>query len=471
MTSASTGPIPPSGCPAHEGRELLYGPEFAADPGAVYTRMRERHGSIAPVELAPGVPANLVFGYAASLEVLREPSTFPRDPRRWQERQQPDNPVLPMMGYRPNCLFTDGAVHARLRSAVTNSLSRVDPHMLRDYVENTARDLIGRFSHRGSADLLGEYATSVSLGVFNHLFGCPPELGERLLNAMRGIFDMDDPAKANAELGQSMAELVALKRGSPGADLPSWMAAHPARLTDEELLHQLILMMGAGTEPQQNLIANGVRLLLADDRFAGDLAGGSMPVEEALEEILWTDPPIANYSASYPWNDLDFLGARLPADQPLVIGYAAANTDPALAGSHRSGNRAHLAWGAGVHTCPAQLPARIIASAAIETLLDALPDLRLAVPAERLVWRQGPFHRALTALPVNFTPVVAPTAAAPPAAPVPTTTQSGERRWTTPPALSSSTPPAETSTARESGSANAVPRRWWNSLARWWRGR
>ncbi|GAA1961170.1 cytochrome P450 [Amycolatopsis minnesotensis] len=476
MTSAFEAPapqggaVPPPGCPAHAATRL-HGPEFAADPAGTYALMREKHGAIAPVELAPGTHAHLVLGYEAALEVLREPSTFPRDPRRWERRMPPDNPVLPMMGYRPNCLFTDGAVHARLRGAVTSSLGRVDPHRLRGYVEHIARGLISQFSQRGSADLLREYATSTALGVFGHLFGCPPDLGDRMLAGMRGIFDMEDPEQANANLGQCMAELIALKRRSPGPDLPSWMMAHPARLTDEELLHQMVLMMGAGTEPQQNLIANGMRLLLSDERFAGDLAGGSMPVEDALDEILWTDPPMANYSASYPWTDIDLFGVRVPADQPLVISFAAANTDPALNIEHRAGNRAHLAWGAGMHTCPAQLPARIIASAAIETLLDALPDVRLAVPVEDLVWRQGPFHRALTALPVQFTPVTvaAPPNPHPPSAPP--TQQSGERVWTAPPAQSSSTPLDATSTERAPGSANGGKRPWWSSLARWWRGR
>jgi hypothetical protein len=39
---------------------------------------------------------------------------------------------------------------------------------------------------------------------------------------------------------------------------------------------------------------------------------------------------------------------------------------------------------------------------AIDQLLDALPEIQLAVPADKLVWRPGPFHRAMTAFPVVF---------------------------------------------------------------------
>lgn len=34
-----------------------------------------------------------------------------------------------------------------------------------------------------------------------------------------------------------------------------------------------------------------------------------------------------------------------------------------------------------------------------------LGDLELSVPQSELLWRPGPFHRALVHLPVRFTPV------------------------------------------------------------------
>ncbi|KNB51377.1 cytochrome P450 [Streptomyces caatingaensis] len=393
----------------------MHGPEFAADPHAVYRRLRA-HGPVAPVELAPGVGAHLVTDYRAALEVLRSPGTFAKDPRRWRDmaegRIAPDNPVVPMMAYRPNCLFTDGEQHRRLRGAVTDSLERIDPNALRGYVERSADTLIDRFAPAGEADLLGSYAKVLPLLVFNQLFGCPPELGDRLVEGMTGIFDGVDAERANTLVYTTLTELIGTKRRQPGADMTSWLMAHPARLTDEEMIHQIVVLMGAGTQPQQNLVAGALRLLLCDDRFAGDLAGGSMPVDDALDEVLWLDPPMANYGVHYPTADVDFAGVRLRAGDPVVVSFAAANTDPALRperhSGQRTGNRAHLAWSAGPHHCPAKSPARLIASVAVERLLDRLPDLELAVPADRLAWRPGPFHRALAALPVRFPPQPVP---------------------------------------------------------------
>ncbi|MFD0688236.1 cytochrome P450 [Actinomadura fibrosa] len=398
MTADDT---PPGRCP---GRIPMYGPEFAEDPGRVYDAMRE-HGGLAPVELAPGVPATLAVGYDEALEIMRDPGTFPRDASRWQRTVPADCPVLPMLEYRPNTLSANGPVHARLRSVITDSLDRIDTAALRRHVETSADALVDGFAADGKADLIAQYARVLPLLVFNELFGCPADIAERLVYGMSGIFEGLIPEEANAVLAKAARDLVALKRARPGADVTSWMLSHPANLDDDEMAEQLTLLLGAGTEPEQNLIANGMRLLLSDDRFGGDLSGGSLPVEDALDEILWTDPPMANFGATFPRQDVHYRGRVLPADQPIVISYAAANTDPSRSAAQRAGNRAHLAFGAGPHTCPAKGHARLIASVAIERLLDRLPDMELAVPTAELQWRPGPFHRALVALPVTFPPV------------------------------------------------------------------
>ncbi len=116
-------------------------------------------------------------------------------------------------------------------------------------MEQIADTLIDRIAPSGRADLLSECAAVLPLLVFNRLFGCPPDIGDKLVDGMSGIFDADadaDSEKANAVLTEGVAELVALKRRQPGPDLSSWLMAHPARLTDEEMMQQLVLLMGAG---------------------------------------------------------------------------------------------------------------------------------------------------------------------------------------------------------------------------------
>jgi cytochrome P450 len=451
--------------PAH--RTPLYGPEFAADPHAVYERLRQDHGSLAPVELSPGVGAHLVLNYETALQVLRDPHTFPKNARVWQDTVPADCPVLPMMMYRPNLLFEDGAQRNRLRKAMTDSIGRLDPANVRVWIEEGADQLIDQFAADGHTELLSSYCLRLQMLVFSRLVGCPDHLAGPLMEGLSGIYDAGaDAEKSNAILGQALMDLAQHRRAHPGDDVASWMARHPANLTDPELAHQCVAIMGGAVEPGSNLIANAVRLLLSDDRFGGSLAGGSMPVEDALDEVLWNDAPLANFGTVFPPQDVVLDGVQCPAHQPVVVSFAAANNDPILRSQNRAGNRSHLAYGAGVHTCPGQPQARLIATVAIEKLLDRLPDMTLAVPVDELTWRPGPFHRALTALPVKFVPAAVPTRF---------DDTSGGALWSNPvppsSTPSSSTPPGATSMPKGPGSANKEPRRWWSSLAKWWRGR
>ncbi|MFI6333953.1 cytochrome P450 [Streptomyces sp. NPDC050535] len=407
MDAQSAAPVPPPGCPAHNsgGRVPLYGPEFAADPQAYYEFMRH-YGPTAPVELAPGVEATLVTDYSAALQLLQDSSTFRKDARRWRDfnegRVGPDSPVFPLLAYRPNCMFSDGAEHLRLRQAVTDSMARVDSRRLARSTGQISDYLISQFSARGSADLVSDYAKQLPLFVFNELFGCPAEVGDRVLFGISGMFDGVNAEKATGVLFQAVGELVALKRARPGDDVTSWLMAHEARLTDEEMVHQLALLLGAGAEPLRNLIGNTLHRLLTQDKYA--IAGGL--IGEALEDTLWENPPMSNYAPHYPASDMEFAGGKLAAGDLVMVSFAAANTGPALTASRQAGSsRAHLAWSAGPHACPSKDPAMHITVTAIENLLNRLPDAQLAVPEDSLTWRPGPFNRALATLPTRFTPV------------------------------------------------------------------
>jgi cytochrome P450 len=400
MPSAETVPTSPP------DRIALYAPEFASDPHASYRRMRGTYGPLVPVDLAPGVPATLVIGYYQARRILNDPLHFPADPRAWEKLIPPSCPVRPMMEWRPNALRSGGAEHARYRAANTAAIDRIDQHELRALVEKVASGAIADFRTTGEADLLTQYSFPIAFRVLSALLGCPDEIGRRIADGMARVFETTDAERGNQILGQAVLDLVTLRRQHPGDDITSRLIAHPARLSDEEMSHQLVTLYGAGIEPLTNLISNTILKILTDEEFSADLHAGLSTVRDALDAVLYTDPPMANYCISYPPYPIDVDGYLLPADQPVVISMAAANNDPALTEGvpegRLTGNRAHLAWSTGPHTCPARSHAYLIAETAITYLLDALPETDLARPAAELTWRPGPFHRALEALPVIF---------------------------------------------------------------------
>ncbi|RKE20179.1 cytochrome P450 [Streptomyces sp. TLI_171] len=430
MDARPPAPAAPPAPPARPDRLPLHGPEFAADPDGHYRLLRQ-YGPAAPVELAPGVDATLVTDYAAALTLLQDPATFRKDPHRWRALNEgavpPDSPVLPLLSYRPNCMFTDGIAHMRLRQAVTDSMARIDPGRLARTTRQVSDFLIGRFAHRGSADLITGYARQLPLFVFNELFGCTADIGDRVLFGISGMFDGVNAEQAAQVLFGAVGELVALKRRQPGEDVASWLMSHHHALTDEELVHQLALLLGAGAEPLGNLIGNTLHRRLTDPSYAA----GDALLDEAIEDTLWENPPITNLAPHYPAVNLTIGTQRVRAGDLVLIGFAAANTGPELTAQRQTGSRAYLSWSAGPHACPSKDPALHITLAALENLFDRLPDLELAVPEASLSWRPGPFHRALSSLPVRFTPAApappAPTAAPPPPAPAATTGRPG--RW------------------------------------------
>ncbi|MGV9923594.1 cytochrome P450 [Nocardia rhamnosiphila] len=385
-------------------RVPLYAPEFAADPHHAYRTMRQRFGDLAPVELAPGVPATLVLGFEAAVRILHDSEHFPADPRTWQDTVPADSPILPMMRWLPAARYSTGVAHDRYRKASKSSIDAVDGHELRTAVARSATSLINGFCRSGTVDLVTEYARPLVFAVLNRIMGCSPEVGERVTAGMAARFDTVGAAEGMRLVHAALSELIGSKRAHPGDDATSRLLTHPHRLEDAEVLAQLMSFYGAGGEAQSNLITNTILLMLTDDRFGGGLISGSLSTRDALDDVLFDDPPMANFCTTYPRNPVLVADTWLPAHRPVLISLAAANTDPAVSGRDRTGNRSHLAWSAGPHSCPARSIAYLIVQDAIDHLLDALPDMELACPVTELRWRPGPFHRALTALPVTFRP-------------------------------------------------------------------
>ncbi|WP_406281320.1 cytochrome P450 [Nocardia sp. NBC_00881] len=383
-------------------RISLHSPEFAADPHRAYREMREQYGSLVPVELASGVPATLVIGYYTAVRILNDPNHFPADPRTWQKNVPTDCPVLPMMQWRPNALRSAGAEHARYRQTNIAGLDKVDQYSLHDIVAQIAIPLINSFCADGSADLVRQYAFPLAFAVLNAMLGCPAEIAQQAARGMAAIFEGVDAETGNKTLTDAMLQLTLLKRAEPGDDVATRMLLHLAGLSDTEMVHQLGTLYGAGIEPQQNLIVNTLLLILTDERFGDSVLGGSQSTRDALDEVLFNNPPMANFCFSFPRQPILIDDVWLPAHQPVVISIAACNNDPAIGADQYAGNRSHLAWGAGPHVCPASSIAYLVAQDAIDQLLDALPEIRLAISPADLTWRPGPFHRALTTLPVIF---------------------------------------------------------------------
>ncbi|GGJ92298.1 cytochrome P450 [Streptomyces camponoticapitis] len=387
----------------------LHGPEHAADPQRSYELLRLQ-GPVGVAEIDTGLVVHLVTDYRAALELLQDTATWTKDTRSWLSQVPENSPIRPLVEWRPSLFFADGDEHAHLRKVITDSFSLLDPNDVRVLTFRHADKLLQDFADTGKVDLVSQYAQQLPLMVFNGLFGMDDEHGPPLVGALAAMVDTDPARKAAGAqaFGAYLGTLYQTKVEQRGHDLTSWFIDHPNGLNQEEVMNQVIIVFGAGNETTANLIANTCVRMLSDDRYFGTLTTGSLPVQHAIDDALWHDSPLANYSFHFPRKDVTFHGTHIPAGSPVMVSYAAANTCPHAgipADGYRSGTKAHLAFAAGPHACPARDLALMIATAAIERLASYLPDIELAVAPDQLTYRDGPIHRTLTSLPAQFTPL------------------------------------------------------------------
>ncbi|MFI6503050.1 cytochrome P450 [Nonomuraea typhae] len=433
-----------------------------------FEQLRTHWGDLAWVELEPGVGAWLVMGYQEILTVTRQEKLYSRDARNWRLFQEgvvpPDSGLGPMMFWRPNVIGADGAEHRRLRRPLDDGVAAIDQRRMRRSVEELCAGLIAGFRDRGEADLVGEYAAVIPMLAIADLFGLGAGQGHELPAALRALFgSAEDSQDGNRRFEEILGGVMNARRQEPADDLTSRFLRHRDLRGEAEVLQSMVVMISAAQETTTTWISQTLRLMLTDPRFAGRMRGGRLGVDDALDEVLWRDPPMTNMPARYALRDTELGGRRIARGDALVLGLAAANADPrahrppdprahrppdprapygqdqsgarhgrdqsgarhgrdqsgarhgrarpgAAPGRDQSGaapaielgNRAHLAWSAGPHVCPAPVPARVIARTAVETALHLLPDVRLAVPPAELTPYPSPWTRCPAALPVVF---------------------------------------------------------------------
>ncbi|MFE7571364.1 cytochrome P450 [Streptomyces sp. NPDC057539] len=403
----------PPECPAHSpGAEVLSlsAATGASEPREVYRRLREQWGNVARVELEPGVPAWLVMGYRELLTITRQEQVFSRDARNWRDLNEglvpPHSGLLPMMAWRANVIGADGPEHRRLRQPLDDGVARIDQRRARRQVQSVCTELIACFSQQGRADLVNDYATIVPLLSIASLFGLDSAEGQELLRALIALFgSADDSQDGNRHFEEILVDALRRRQECPTDDLTTAFINHPNLRNESERIQSMAVMISSGTEGVNAWTSLTLRLMLTDPRFAARMHGGRLGVDDALDEALWRDPPMNNMPARYALRDTELGGRHIRRGDVLILGIAAANDDPAIRPDDTAGepgNRAHLAFSAGPHVCPAQVPARLITRTAVNTVLHLLPDMRLTIPAEEVAWHPSPWTRIPVSLPVEF---------------------------------------------------------------------
>ncbi|MER7704011.1 cytochrome P450 [Kitasatospora sp. NPDC097605] len=383
------------------------------------------HGPAVRVELPGRVQAWSVTRADVAKRLLTDPRMAKNARHHWPDwiegRVGPDWPLASWVAVES--MFTsDGADHHRLRTLTAPSFGPRRVESLRPRVRAIAAALIDAL--RGAApgetvDLHGRLSYPLPTTLICDLFGVPEEQRAEVRRVVDGVLATDaTPEHAKAvldDLFAAMARLAATKRAEPGDDMTSELIAtrdaQGSRLSEQELISTLILMIGAGSETAVNLIDHTVALLLSHPGQLALIRSGEATWRDAIEESLRLEPPVMHLPMYFAAEDIDLgEGVLIRAGEPVLFAFGAAGRDPGLHPDRPEEfdltrpDKAHLAFGHGRHYCLGAVLGVMEAEEAVSALFDAFPAIELAVRKEELLPQESFIVNALRSLPVRLAP-------------------------------------------------------------------
>lgn len=362
-------------------------PDFVQNPYPFYDRAREG-----------GADLFLWEDYGIVCAVShRAVSALLRDRRLGREAPPEHAPEIPAH-VRPfydleahSMLELEPPRHTRLRGLVLRAFTSRRIAALEGEIAALCDELIDRLPE-GPFDLLDAYGRVIPVVVIARLLGVPEERAPDLLawsNAMVAMYQarrtraVEEAAVAATLAFRSFVEdTIRERRGRPGDDLLSALIAaeeEGQRLSTDEMVATVILLLNAGHEATVHSFGNGARALIE--------AGVTAVTEEAVEEALRLDPPLHLFTR-WVYEPCELWGHRFARGDRVGLLLGAAGRDPAAYPdpgrfdpgrfAPGGGAPAHPAFGAGIHFCVGAPLARLELLVGLRRLWQRRPGLRIA---------------------------------------------------------------------------------------------
>ena len=398
----------------------LYSTNFKRDPYPLYAKLRAETPVLRNIGLTPNEQYWFVTGYAEAETVLRDHKRFVKNYHNTltaeQRAQLPPMPRL-MQLLDQHMLNLDGADHMRQRTLVNKAFTTRIINSMHDRVQRIADELLDNVQAKGAMDLIDEYAFPLPIVVIAEMLGIPAADRNRF-RAWSDAFvtpslteeEWRRAERLLNEFTDYLGEIFAERRRQPRADLiTALIQAEEAgdQLSEEEIYSMVVLLIVAGHETTVNLIGNGTLALLRHPDQLALLKADPTLMPNAVEELLRYDGPVERATLRFAAEDLQLGGQQIRRGEALAVVLGSANRDAAQFAQPDTldvtrDNSRHLAFGYGVHYCVGAPLARMEGRIALTTLLQRLPNLRLAAPVEELTWRFNPILRGMNHLPVAW---------------------------------------------------------------------
>ncbi|WP_342049960.1 MULTISPECIES: cytochrome P450 [unclassified Cupriavidus] len=395
-------------------------PEFFENPYPLYAQL---HNGDALHYLAPNLAMTANFSLIEAMFADRRlGKALLAGVRARYGETGPEQPVFQALSRM--FLFMNPPVHTRLRALATKAFSGRNIDSLRNVSQAASDQLIDALPAEGEFDLMRDLATPLPVAIICRLLDLPVEDGLRLGAATAAVsmaldvapLGPDTLARANAaaeELEAYFRTVVEARRKAPGTDLVSAFVTAEVdgdRLSDDEVISQILLLFAAGHETTSNMIGNALLALFRHPDQLAKLKADLSLMPQAIAECLRYDASVQAMTRA-ALEDATIEGVTIPRGTVVFMMIGAANRDPARFAHPdrlditRTDAGKQIAFGGGIHYCLGARLAQLEMEVALTTLLRRVPHLTLTDTVHPQWRRQGNI-RGLQVLPATREPVV-----------------------------------------------------------------
>lgn len=330
-------------------------------------------------------------------------------------------PVKEMMEARVAFMLNqDPPDHTRLRSLVNKAFTPSMVASMRPHIQKITDSLLDAVEKGGRMDLVEQFAFPLPVTVIAEMLGVPAEDMEQFKNWSRPMAEMLEPGDASlstkAHAARALHQLLAYlkpliekRRKEPQADLISALVQaeeQGQKLTGDEVIGNVVLLLIAGHETTVSLISNGIFNLLRHPDQLELLKEKPELIATAVDELLRFDSPV-QLTRRLASEDVEIAGEQVKEGQMLVLLLGSANRDPDYFENPdtmditRKENK-HLSFGTGIHHCLGAALAQAEGQIAIGTIFARFPNLKLEATEKDIEYKLPFALRGPISLPVRL---------------------------------------------------------------------
>lgn len=369
---------------------------FIDDPYPTYHALRTHD----PVHVMPDGSVFLTR-HSDLQRVYKDTRVFSSDKREEFAPRFGDGPLF--QHHTTSLVFNDPPLHTRVRRIIAGALT---PRAITDMeapVVALVDRLLDEMAIKGDVDLIEDFAAAIPVEVIGDMLAVPrAERGPlrdwslAILGALEPTLTPAQRAAGELAVTEFSAYLKGLvderrrRPGDPDKDVLTRLIQGEVageRLSEMQLLQNVIFILNAGHETTTNLIGNGLAALLDWPEQRQRLIDDPTLVRAAVEEFLRFESSnqLGNRMTT---EETDIGGLSFAAGTRVTLCIGAANRDPDIferpdvLDVGRQPNR-HLAFASGAHQCVGMNVARLEGQVAIGRLLARFPNYQAAGPFVR----------------------------------------------------------------------------------------